>query len=147
MKTRLLALGVVALGLGIAGCQPRGETKTLEEVVRGAEERFHRVYAARLSDAPRLEEVTTSLQFVVDTLKGLPTVAAGTATDRYGQVGRTLSNLSNYAGYTSRPALGELAEQWLGLRASVDAPSTRLLISRTYGVLASELEAVGFALQ
>jgi hypothetical protein len=84
---------------------------------------------------------------VVDTLKEIEGAGEHSLTDRYGAVGKALSELTTYAGYTTRPALGELAEQWIGLKASAEAPSTRLLISRTYGVLASELEAVGFAIQ
>lgn len=144
MKTRFLALGLVALGLGFGGCKPRGETKTLEEVVRGAEDRFHRVYSAEVSEGSKKVEVVASLKSVADTLGDLRT-ASGTIPDKYALIGRTLSDLAIHAGYTSRPALGELSEQWLGLHAAAEAPNTRLLISRTYGVLASELEAVGFA--
>lgn len=146
MKTRFLALSVIALGLGLSGCQPRGETKTLEEVVRGSEDRFHRVYSSGVPAGQTNADVSNLLKSVADTLKELRTAASGVASDRYALVGRTLSDLASHAGYTSRPALGELAEQWLGLTASADAPNTRLLISRTYGVLASELEAVGFAI-
>lgn len=147
MKTLFFALGLATLGLGGLGCQPRGETKTLEEVLRGAEVRFERVLGAAGPNAARLEAVTTSLRTVADALKGFRTSGSGIATDHYLQIGQTLSDLSSHAGYTSRPALGELADQWLGLTAAVDAPSTRLLMSRTYEVLASELEGVGFAIQ
>jgi hypothetical protein len=146
MSVRSVVKLMVVVSVGVLGCNPRGETISLDEVVRNAEQRFYQVYRADTAgkDQP---VVASSLRVVVDTLKEVEGASGQEVSDRYATVGKTLSELATYAGYTSRPALGELAEQWLGLTSAADAPNTRLLISRTYGVLASELEAVGFAIR
>lgn len=146
MSVRTLVKLFSIVLVGFIGCNPRGETKTLDEVFRAAEGRFYQVYRADGAGKGQ-PAVSSSLRVVVDTLKEIESAGEQSLTDRYGAVGKALSELTTYAGYTTRPALGELAEQWIGLKASAEAPSTRLLISRTYGVLASELEAVGFAIQ
>jgi hypothetical protein len=146
MNSRSVFSVLLAVGLGAVGCNPRGETNSLSDVAGAAELRFSRAYDS--SEIDKTESASAaSLRSVVDSLKVVGGAGSAVAADRYQQLGRSLDELATYAGYTSRPAIGELSEQWLGLEAAANAPSTRLLVSRTFGVLASELEGVGFAIR
>lgn len=145
MNSRSVFSVLLAAGLGAIGCNPRGETNSLRDVAGNAEARFSQAYVS--SEVEQTEFASVPLRSVVDSLKVVGASGSAVAADRYQQIGRSLGELASYAGYTSRPAMGELSEQWLALEAAADAPSTRLLVSRTYGVLASELEGVGFAIR
>jgi hypothetical protein len=66
-------------------------------------------------------------------------------------IARYLDQLIAKAGYTSRPALGELLNQWTALANAPEGttykPSERLLAARTFFALGSELEGVRFSLE
>jgi hypothetical protein len=98
---------------------------------------------------PVLSELITSLDKL-----SKATDAKLIATEAEAQA-RLLATLVTKAGYTSRPSLGELSAQYRKLAADLNAAAgteneqvvstARLLVARTYSLIASELETVRFA--
>lgn len=124
----------------VSACSPRGETRSLDQILSGAKERFSASTAANL-DA----ETNAALNKLVDGLKQLE---SGQVADAFAeQSAEMLGQLEGRAGYTSRPAMRELVGQFKGLTASSGAGATRLLVARTYNLLASELETTHFAIR
>ena len=72
----------------------------------------------------------------------------GEAARRAPVVGDRLSALVKRAGYTARPAFHELTNQFrmLSETGKGNPGAVKLLVSRTYGLLASELETTRFLL-
>jgi len=132
----------------LSGCGPRGETRTLEELLQDSSQRFAASQQVKLAvgvsgSVARLAE---QLQSALNLSKGetgseLKTVLS--------TIGSSLGDLTPTAGYTSRPALGELSQQYLQLGGpdsdGVSAEQVSLLVSRTYNLLASELETNRFS--
>jgi hypothetical protein len=133
----------LALVLVTGGCEPRGETKTLEEVVQVS--RLQLDQAMKRDISPSALAPLSKTREVLEAL--LKEARAGVETGQYEAVASLLAELAVGAGYTSRPALGELADQWRALTGSSNRPEVRLLVSRTMSALASELEGVAFSLK
>jgi len=139
------ALGA-ALVLGLTGCMPRGETKTLAEVLSSAQARYSDVSKAGLP-----ADVTAVLDKVSADLQALTASddVAGAA-EKVAAVGDSIAGLVNKAGFTSRAALNEISLQYRALGSgaadSITPAQVKLLASRTYSVLAAELETTKFAL-
>jgi hypothetical protein len=128
------------------GCMPRGETVTLAEVLASAQSRY-----ADVSKAGVPAEVSVTLEKVTGSLSSLTTQEDLTgATEKIAALGEDIAGLVNKAGFTSRPALNEIALQYRMLGTSsgdtVTAAQVKLLASRTYSVLAAELETTKFSL-
>jgi hypothetical protein len=147
VSVRVGVLGViVGASLALGGCLPRGETKTLNEVVSIAQSR----YAATSKEGLPVD-VSSAITSIAENLSVL---AAGddvvAVQPKIVALGEAIAGLVEHAGFTSRPALSELATQYRVLGgASADqlsAPQLRLLASRTYSALAAELETTRFAL-
>lgn len=142
MQLNLVRVLVVALifSLMVTGCAPRGESKSLDEVYQLAKARYSKV---QNTETP--EHVSPVLTKLVENLN-----AAG----KNGQMDVTgvaggLADLSNHASFTNRPAFAELAAQYRALSSSKDKANPagiKLLASRTYSLLASELETAKFRL-
>ena len=131
---------VVAL---LVGCGPRGETRTLDEVVKSARERFYVSSEGKMPADVQMEltAVASRLDKVLDS-SATPLEVA--------EIPKVLDGLITKAGYTSRPALGELLSQWVARseisKEAASAASDKLLVARTFSALGSELKAVRFAL-
>jgi len=150
MRHVMVRVGVVGLFVGAAlvlgGCLPRGETKTLSEVVSIAQTRY-----AAVSKDGLPANVSSAISTIADNLSTLASgddVAA--AQPKVVAVGEAIAGLVEHAGFTSRPALNELAMQYRVLGGApaeqLTAPQLRLLASRTYSALAAELETTRFSL-
>ncbi len=133
----LLLMVAVAL---LCSCSPRGESKSLSEVYEAARARYAAVnsVAAGVSELAGLEQ---GLLALVDNPKA----------DTARSISDTLRTLIARAGYTSRPALGELIEQYQNIafessEMPVNQSRAKLLAARTYNLLARELETTSFRL-
>ena len=142
---RNLSIGVlVALVLSCTGCLPRGETRTLDEVLTTARERFQRVEQTAVGS-----DVAQTIKQISARMEGTIQASAGdSAREDLRQVGDMLDSLILRAGYTSRPALGEISAQLraLGAAQHVETAQVKLVVARAYGLLASELETTKFAI-
>ena len=139
------SLTLASLMLGsMTGCGPRGETKSLNEILTIAQTEF----AEQLPNAgevkSNLAKIQNSLELLVNDQSDLNAVsqAAGSVADE-------MQLLISRAGYTSRPSFTELVNQFRDLRAeasegSAAANKLKLIATRTYGALASELATTKF---
>jgi len=137
-------LVLLVLATMTAGCLPRGETRTLDEVLATARERFQRVEQTAVA-----AEVAQTLKQVTARMDGtLNAAAADAAKEDLRQAGDLVDSLILRAGYTSRPALGEISAQLraLGTSPHVEASQVKLVVARAYGLLASELETTKFSI-
>jgi hypothetical protein len=147
---------VFAAIFAVSGCEPRGETITLNEVL----ERSKADYREAVEQASgklgqdikgHLERVVTSVESLIEAEKG-NALKNPALTKTSEDVAHLLDELTTAAGYTSRPALGELAIKFRNLSTIMTegeavGPEVRLLASQVYTLLASELEAVKFGLK
>lgn len=127
-----------------SGCDsfPRGESQSLEDVVRNARQRYSEVKSVEVPEA-----VAADLKAILSALESMEKskeVDAATFSD----VAKALSSLLPHAGYTVRPAMSELMKQHLAMsnERKPGYTASLLLASRTYSVLATELETTGFQL-
>lgn len=133
------------------GCLPRGETQNLNDILVQARDRYRA--AEQSSTSPSVKELLTQ---VVEKLAAIEKVQDPAQLKPASQeISLLLAGLLPHAGYTVRPSFSEIVAQYraLGNGAPVTtdsslpgAPEIRLLIVRTYTLLASELETGKFAL-
>lgn len=142
----LLLVAVVAL---LTACEPRGETRSVDEVLRLERTRYVRL--VERTENPQLRQVLDGVNGALDSL--LETAAQAQKAEEVAGFGepaaelaKALSTLVNDAGYTARPSIFELANQYRHFAGENGAqPSTiKLLVARTYTILASELESTAF---
>lgn len=146
MKDFLRFAVITILVAGLVGCKPRGETKTLAEVLAAAQARYADASKAEVPSevAGMLDKVNADLQALIssDDLTG--------ATDKLAAIGEAIAALVSKAGFTSRTALSEVAVQYRTLSGAsgetLTAAQVKLLASRTYAILAAELETTKFGL-
>lgn len=143
----MIVLAVVTL----VSCAPRGETITLDEVLAKAERRYSElVVAAKVSPAaqPLFAAVTSQVKEVASKLpRNSQKLAQEIDAAGLKDMGDDLAKIILHAGYTNRPALTEIAGQYRALSAlpSVDPAQLKLLVARTYSILAAELETTQFS--
>ena len=139
---------VLPLLLAVALCAfsacdfPRGESKSLKQVLEQARARYKAVQTVQVND-----DIEDRLLTILKTLESLEQAESIQAQDLK-TVGNHLAKLLPHAGYTVRPAMAELMKQYLAM-SEVEQPgtdATLLLASRTYSLLASELETTQFKL-
>ena len=139
IKKLLLVLTIIS----VSACAPRGESKTLEEVLQLSQDRYSEASeeAGSVKVAGVLKQTSRHLESL---LGGDPT---GQSKLMY-ETANLLSDLTQNAGYTSRPAMTELVNQYreLGHIGRAERDQVALLVSRTYSILASELETTKFQL-
>lgn len=155
MRSLIIALAVLVL----ASCAPRGETRSLDEVLKDAQSRFETVYSVALDSVngdikAQLESVTKALDGLVGHLAQGGSISPDQLANLR-QIQTGLNALVSHAGYTSRPALSEISKQYqvlvsqleaTGSPASIEAGTLKLAAMRAYTVLAGELETTKFAL-
>lgn len=136
-----LCLALIAM----SSCAPRGETKTLEEIFSAEEVRYNELkdVSTPAGVGAALTQLNTLLPELVNQSSSDSNVASAS------EVATLLTGLRDRAGYTSRPALGELVKQYRQLELSlkdeiVDSGKVKLLVARTYSALSSELSTTGF---
>lgn len=131
----------------LAGCLPRGETRTLQEVYSEAHSRF---VAANPAQVPA--DLAQTVQSLAGKLESLASETSSDSVSGAHEIAQMLADLTPRAGYTSRPALGELAAQFRSFqekslrRESNVTARGKLLAARTYSLLAGELETTRFGL-
>lgn len=140
MKHLMVAL-VVAFSLN--ACAPRGETRTLDEILASSKARYSQ------SSSAVSQDVGATLSNISRQLEALVAGDAMHAGQDLGNIAEALSGLAAKAGYTVRPAMGELTAQYRNLASGaghgqVTAAQIKLLAARTYDLLAGELETTKF---
>ncbi|MCB0317678.1 MAG: hypothetical protein KDD56_02910 [Bdellovibrionales bacterium] len=142
IKTLLLGLILISVPVFTA-CAPRGESKTLEQVLKSSQERFSK--ANQRAGTVVVADVLSQTKDHLETL--LSQQVNGQDKLMY-ETANLLAKLTENAGYTSRPAMTELVSQYreLGHIGNAGQNEVTLLVSRTYSILASELETTKFKL-
>lgn len=141
-------LAAVLIGATLFGCGPRGETKNLSEIFDNARARYSAALGgtADISGAVDLRLVSQRLGELADqATRGK--VAGAEITG----MASTLTALINHAGPTNRPGFDELVNQFRAFQvdeanSAQAAASLKLLLARTYTLLANELETTKFRL-
>ncbi len=146
MKKIFLAPLILSFALVFfTGCAPRGETKTLEEILDLAKTRMTKAELDQDGAVPQnVSILKMSLEKALTEVETKPNEAAVL----FVEISDSISTLIPHAGITSRAALNELAKQYreLGTNKSVTSDQVKLIVSRTYHAVASELETTKFTL-
>ena len=147
--THSVKLAVISILVLLCSCQPRGETKSVDQVLEYEKARFST--ASSVSLAPDIKASLGKTQELLEELLSEWNTPA-LSKDAVG-VAELLGTLVGHAGVTARPAFDEIIREYRALgelppEADVKTESgrIRLLVSRTYGLLASELQSRGFSL-
>ncbi len=129
----------------VSGCAPRGESHTVEQILADARSAYQSVVVS----APT--ETAAALKFLAASLDRVAGIGGGGEAKVISQdIASMLSDLSLKAGYTVRPAMAELINQYRTIATSADvtvsigAPNLKLLSARTYSLIASELKTTQF---
>jgi len=142
-----IVLSTLAVVVTAVGCQPRGESHTLEQILSDARSGYTALNVAAAGDT---SAVLNQLKVDLDKLAGLG--AGGDAKELAGKVSATLGDLAQRSGFTARPAMTELMNQYKviatqeGTAVSIGAPNLQLLVARTFSLLTTELSTSKFAL-
>jgi hypothetical protein len=145
-----LTITVLLLSV-VYACAPRGETQSLSDILSKSRDRF-RSAELMLDNSPVKDKLSVLAQKLVEIEKIQDPTALKPAT---AGIKDSLSDLLAHTGYTVRPALSEIVDQYRvisnGSAVTTDSalagsPEIRLLLARTYSVLASELETGKFSL-
>lgn len=147
--------GVVVAGTAlclltmVVGCNPRGESRSVSDILAESSKAYRKAFDGE----PLPERVSSRLPELSDALARLTETSE---LDRKKALADAIVDhlraLVITAGYTTRPALGELIDQFGALaeteNGSVvsDSATVSLLVSRTFYLLASELKGVRFQL-
>jgi hypothetical protein len=140
----------VVLACGLVGCGPRGETKTLAEILQIAKADFAEQFGngSVLSDTStqaQVSKIHSQLEALISDQSDRAALAKAAS-----DIAHELASLTSKAGYTSRPALTELATQFREMTASAEKgeaqlATLKLMATRTYSTLASELATTKFS--
>lgn len=131
----------------LVGCGPRGESHTVDEIFTDAKAGYVDVSGKA---SPELGTSLKTLSGSLDKLAGIG--GGGDARQVSSEIAGTLATLSQKAGYTARPALAELINQYRSIANSSGAPvklgaaNLKLLAARTYSLLTAELSTSQFKL-
>lgn len=131
----------------LSGCGPRGESRTVDELLTDARSSYQSAYSKTASGSQgNLKNLASSL----DRIAGLG--GGGDARQVAGDIAGALTELSAKAGYTARPAMAELISQYRTVSESSDAAisigaaNLKLLAARTYALISNELKTTQFRL-
>jgi hypothetical protein len=146
LRSLLVSFSSICL-VAVVGCQPRGESHTLEQILSDARSNYSLVSA---EPSPEVGAFLNQLKANLDKLAGLG--GGGDARDLAGEVAGILGELTQKAGFTARPAMTELMNQYkviadgTGSPVSIGAPNLQLLAARTFSLLTAELSTSKFSL-
>jgi hypothetical protein len=148
---KIISLALLTSSLMLAsGCAPRGETQNMNDLLAQARDRL-RVAEQGAASSPAKQQVAQVVEKLGAIEKVQDPAVLKPATL---ELSALLSDLMPRAGYTVRPSFAEISAQYreLGNGAPVTtdsskpgAPEIRLLLVRTYSLLASELETGKFS--
>ena len=129
-------LSILTLAILLTSCAPRGEYKTVDSLLAISKERYAKVASIETPAKAELAPLTEKLERVLKDQQLAAEIAA------------TLRKLTNKAGYPSRPAMSELVLQYENIAtnpsALINEASLKLLTSRTFNLLAAELQTTAF---
>lgn len=144
----MVAFGMFMLS-NLVGCGPRGETKSLQQVLEIARQEYVENVRSEQSGAlqGQLKELARNLEEMVGA-NGMGAQIAQAS----GNVAAALSVLIGTAGYTSRASLGEILMQHRVLvgdaaQSEINPARIKLLVARTYSVISSEMATTKFSVQ
>lgn len=131
---KLIPLLLVAI-ISFNSCAPRGESKTLKEIFEIQQNEFNSALAKSVNVPNEVKELAKLLPMQL--VEFSPT-----------KVIVNMDKLINKAGYTVRPAMTELRDQYKHLSKAKKANSAaiKLLVARTYSIVAEELNTTSFRL-
>jgi hypothetical protein len=131
--------------VSVVGCGPRGESHTVEQILTDARAK----YQSMAGNIPG--ETSAALKFLTSSLDRLAGIGGGgDAKAVAAEIATALTELSTKAGYTARPAMAELINQYRvisndsAVKASIGSANLKLLAARTYALVASELATTQF---
>ena len=137
----------VLVGAALSGCAPRGETRSLQQVLETARYQF-----AKLVREEQSEPLKGTLLGVAKDLEAMVSAngVGAQVTQSSNAVATTLNALIQTAGYTSRASMREILMQHRVLsndasKAEVNPARVKLLVARTYSVISSEVATTKFA--
>ena len=139
---------VTLASLVVTSCMPRGETITLDQVLLNSKNEFS---AASRKGLPA--DLTASIDKLAGLLQDIA-VAKQTAdvSSKTKEIAQILVSLRMRAGYTNKPGIGEIAQQYrqfvvnAGDEVSAETlAKAKLLAARTYSLVASEMGTTKFA--
>ena len=137
MLKKLLTITFITL---LISCAPRGEYKSTNELLKKARARYAKNFNQSSTVASELQSLTALLDSLVNEQQ------ASSAKE----ISDALRGLSSKAGYTTRPALSEIILQYQAIAQAQmmknKEGTLKLIVSRTYNLLASELESTAFKL-
>ena len=143
MKIFLKSLVFFTILFSLISCAPRGEHKTVDEILKISKNRFSLV-----ADKSNIDE----LRKTVSLLEKLTSDSRGSNLKTNTQeVAKLLNELNKKSAFTVRPAMREIILQYLAIANNKESDlynfaSTKLLVSKTYSLIASELETTAFRL-
>lgn len=148
LTSRIFSFVVAAASLAfVSGCAPRGESHSVEQILNDA----RAAYSGMSQDvSPDVSTALKSLTGSLDKLAGLG--GGGDARQVSANVAEGLNSLITRSGFTQRPAMAELINQYRTLSTSTGAPTAlgapnlKLVVARTYTILTSELTSTKFKL-
>ena len=140
LKKLVNILTVVTICTLLSSCAPRGEYKSVNELLTKARQRYSKNFNQSSAVASDLQSLSNLLDSLVTEQR----------LDMAKEISESLRSLNNKAGYTTRPALNEIILQYQAIaqKQAMDNKdgTIKLIVSRTYNLLASELESTGFKL-
>jgi len=129
----------------VSGCGPRGESHTVEQIFSDARAAYSQMSA---QVAPDVNASLKSMVASLDKLAGQG--GGGDARQISASLADGLTDLLPKAGFTQRPAITELINQYRQISAASGAPLTlgaanlKLVAARTYTILSAELTSTKF---
>lgn len=140
------ALPILLLSCWLCSCTPRGETHTLDQILDSARARFNKVALNAVDDS--VDNQINGLVSKMESLLEKPSTIEQQGRGALTALADELGDVTTKAGFTSRPALGQVAEQYRSLSndQKISSDQVKLLLFRTYSVLAAELETNRFGL-
>lgn len=147
-QTAIIAFKAVVvlsvLSSGLLACKPRGESRTLDQIYSDARSSY---VSGSESASVDVRSALTDIAGKLDNLAEQGR-AGGDVKTLAGSVASSLDGLMGKVGVTARPALAELINQYRVASTSsseaAGSPSLRLLIARTYTLLATEIRTSNF---
>ena len=143
-RSLLVAAGALIL---LSGCAPRGESHTVDQILNDA----RTSYSETMADvSPDVNSSLKTLSGSLDKLAGLG--GGGDARQVSASIADSLTGLMPKAGFTQRPQMAELINQYrsisnaTGTPTSVGAPNLKLVVARTYTLMSAELTSTKFRL-
>ena len=149
MKTtlsRLLSLVISTSAVVlVAGCGPRGESHTIEQIFSDARAAYSKMASKATPDMnATLRGLATSLDKIAGQGGG------GDVRQLSASLADSLTALLPKAGFTQRAAMTELIKQYqiiangIGSQVSAGAPNLKLIAARTYSLLSAEITSTNF---